>query len=153
MPAHLLLIKTPQGWANGNSQTEDFHHKTKLGTSIHGKFTKMRNAGFHRKYFALLNLGFEYWEPPELPEEYGRTPEKNFDRFRYDLAIMCGYYHVVVRLDGSTRIEPDSISWGSMDQETFEKLYSKTLDILLKSVPMLSKMDVEKVTNQFLEFA
>ena len=26
-------------------------------------FKLVRNPAFHRRYFALLNLGFEYWEP------------------------------------------------------------------------------------------
>lgn len=27
------------------------------------EFTKARNPAFHRSFFALLNLGFEYWDP------------------------------------------------------------------------------------------
>lgn len=27
------------------------------------EFRQVRNPAFHRRFFALLNLGFEYWEP------------------------------------------------------------------------------------------
>lgn len=37
--------------------------KTKLGTVISGEFKKSRNGVMHRRFFALLNLGFEYWVP------------------------------------------------------------------------------------------
>jgi Protein of unknown function (DUF1367). len=35
----------------------------KSGQTIHGKFTKMRNAGFHRRFFKMLDLAFDYFEP------------------------------------------------------------------------------------------
>lgn len=35
----------------------------KLGEVLVGEFKKVRNPIFHRKYFSLLSLGFDYWEP------------------------------------------------------------------------------------------
>ncbi|MDY1529877.1 DUF1367 family protein, partial [Pseudomonas aeruginosa] len=37
--------------------------KWKAGQVVHGKFTRMRNAKFHGKFFAMLDLAWEYWEP------------------------------------------------------------------------------------------
>ena len=37
--------------------------KFKLGSLLVAEFRQVRNPAFHRKFFALLNLGFEYWEP------------------------------------------------------------------------------------------
>ncbi len=34
-----------------------------LGDVLIGEFKKLRNPIFHRKYFSLLKLGFDYWEP------------------------------------------------------------------------------------------
>lgn len=34
-----------------------------IGTAIHAKGTGRRNLAFHRRFFALLNLTFDYWEP------------------------------------------------------------------------------------------
>ncbi|SFO03146.1 DUF1367 family protein [Xenorhabdus japonica] len=42
---------------------EYLHSKIKCGDVLYADFKKARNPRFHRKYFALLNLGFEYWEP------------------------------------------------------------------------------------------
>ncbi|MEQ4693329.1 DUF1367 family protein [Providencia manganoxydans] len=39
------------------------HSKIKCGDVLSADFKKARNPRFHRKYFALLNLGYEYWEP------------------------------------------------------------------------------------------
>ena len=44
--------------------TGDFlHDKIKIGAVLHADFKKVRNPKFHRLYFSLLNLGFEYWTP------------------------------------------------------------------------------------------
>ncbi|MGV3781311.1 DUF1367 family protein [Citrobacter freundii] len=37
--------------------------KIKLGAVLVAEFRQVRNPAFHRRFFALLNLGFEYWEP------------------------------------------------------------------------------------------
>ncbi|AWK83846.1 DUF1367 family protein [Photobacterium damselae] len=37
--------------------------KKRVGTVIECDFKTIRNPMFHRKYFALLNLGFDYWNP------------------------------------------------------------------------------------------
>ncbi|CAM3946048.1 DUF1367 domain-containing protein [Pluralibacter gergoviae] len=37
--------------------------KFKLGAVLVAEFRQVRNPAFHRRFFALLNLGFEYWEP------------------------------------------------------------------------------------------
>ncbi|MDE1483423.1 DUF1367 family protein [Xenorhabdus bovienii] len=42
---------------------EYLHSKVKCGDVPSADFKKARNPRFHRKYFALLNLGYEYWEP------------------------------------------------------------------------------------------
>ncbi|MGK9173232.1 DUF1367 family protein [Yokenella regensburgei] len=63
--AQLQLIKHPSGiLIPATPETRDFlHSKCKLGAVLEGEFRQVRNAALHRKYFSLLNLGFEYWEP------------------------------------------------------------------------------------------
>ena len=151
---HIAITKTPSGWANADPQTEEFAKKIKLGQTIHADFKLMRNAAFHRKFFALLNLSFEYWEPGEINTKYG-VPEKNFDRFRKDLIILAGHYHMVFRLDGTYRPEADSISFGNMDQDTFDKLYQNVLSVIMKKIPVLRDMtadDINELTDKFVAF-
>jgi len=150
-----ILIKSPMGFIPNSSETDDWYRSIKLGQVIHGEFRKMRNAGFHRKFFALLDLAFEYWEPGEINSKYG-VPEKNFERFRKDLIILAGYFHLVIRLDGTTRPEADSISFAKMDNDEFQKLYSNVLNVILKKIPMMAEIGEERInelTDKFLEFA
>nr|WP_318382718.1 DUF1367 family protein [uncultured Enterobacter sp.] len=65
MAQELQLIKQSSGiLIPATPETSDFlHSKCKLGAVLVAEFRQLRNAAFHRKFFALLNLGFEYWEP------------------------------------------------------------------------------------------
>lgn len=61
--AELALIRTAQGLVPATEADREVTQKWKLGQVVHGKFTKMRNAKFHGKFFSMLDLAWEYWEP------------------------------------------------------------------------------------------
>lgn len=63
--ALLQLIKHSAGYLiPASPETSEFlHSKCKLGAVLVSEFKQVRNPAFHRKFFALLNLGFDYWEP------------------------------------------------------------------------------------------
>jgi len=151
----ITLIKSLGGWANGDENAEKLHSSVKLGSVIHSDFKRMRNAAFHRKLFALFQLSFEYFDPPETDTKWGK-PEKHFDTFRKNVTILAGYGHPVFNIDGTFKMEADSLSFGSMDQDTFNELYQRILDVLMKRIPMLSKMtkeEIDDLTNKILEFS
>lgn len=149
----LLLIKTPKGWAPGNLDAQEEHSRQKVGQYSHGKFRKVRDSVKHRKFFALLNVAFDWWEPGEINSKYGK-PEKNFDQFRHDLTILAGYYDTVVRVDGSVRIIPKSISFAKMDNDEFEALYSRVIDVIIQRIiPNSSREDIENMVLEAMKFA
>jgi hypothetical protein len=102
----------------------------KAGVGVRVKLTRVRNYQFLKKYFALLNLAYDYW----TPDEGNQVAVKNFERFRKDIIILAGFYESYVRVDGSTRIEPKSISFGSMNEDEFAELYTKTIDAIIHYV-------------------
>lgn len=63
--AQLQLIKNSAGTLIPASPetSELLQSKIKLGAVLVADFRQVRNPAFHRRFFALLNLGFEYWEP------------------------------------------------------------------------------------------
>lgn len=61
--AELALIRTAQGLVPATEADREVTQKWKLGQVVHGKFTRMRNAKFHGKFFSMLDLAWEYWEP------------------------------------------------------------------------------------------
>lgn len=112
-----------------------------------------RNPKFHKKYFALLNVGFDLWEPGEISSKHG-TPEKNFDQFREDITILAGYYESSIRLNGEVRIVAKSISFAKMDDVEFDKLYNTIIDVLIKHVCVrASKEDINQAADLIIGFA
>ncbi|MCT9843714.1 DUF1367 family protein [Leclercia adecarboxylata ATCC 23216 = NBRC 102595] len=63
--AQLQLIKNSAGTLiPASAETSELlQSKIKLGAVLVADFKQVRNPAFHRRFFALLNLGFEYWEP------------------------------------------------------------------------------------------
>lgn len=61
--ADLALIRTAQGLVPATDADRETIQGWKSGQVVHGKFTRMRNAKFHGKFFAMLDLAWDYWEP------------------------------------------------------------------------------------------
>lgn len=51
----ILLPATPE--------SGDFLHSVKIGEWIHADFKRVRNYAFHKRFFKLLQLGFDHWTP------------------------------------------------------------------------------------------
>ena len=156
MSMDLVMLKTPSGaLVPGDSEATEALRKIKTGKALRMSATRMRNYEFHKKFFALVNFAYEHWEPGELPDARWRgvQPEKTFDRFRKDLIILAGFYEATYRLDGSVRIEAQSISFGRMDEDDFEALYSKVINVVLKHVLRnYTREDLDHVVEQILRF-
>lgn len=65
MAQELQLVKHQSGFLfPATPESRGFlQSKIKLGDVLVAEFKRVRNPAFHRRFFAVLNLGFEYWEP------------------------------------------------------------------------------------------
>ena len=110
----------------------------KVGEIYKYKFSKPRNLKFLRKFFALINLVYEN------QEHYS-----SIDHLRRDLTIESGYYDVRVnKFTGEEIIEAKSISFASMDEIEFGKLYNK----FLVTVVRVFGWDGEEIENNIADF-
>ncbi len=152
--SHLSLVKTQAGFFPADAETEEVTNKVKIGGVIHGDFKQMRNPQFHRKFFAMLNVGFGMWVPGEF-EHNGKAieAEPNFESFREWSIIKSGFYIVRGYPDGSARAVAKSISFAKMDNIEFERVYSTVLDVILRYVcPDVSKPEYEQSVESLLRF-
>lgn len=135
----MILIKTAAGYlAPGDEEAVERLKKIKAGSLVHAEVRVPRNYQFLKKYFCLINVTFDYWEPP-ITEYKGIQAAKDKDRFREDITVMAGYYDVVVNIKGETRVKAKSISFAEMDEVAFGQLYSAVFDVCWKMV--MSKVD------------
>lgn len=61
--AELSFIKTSNGLVPATEGDKETFDKWKSGRVITGKFSQSRNYEYHKRFFALMNLAFEYYEP------------------------------------------------------------------------------------------
>ena len=151
--AELALLKTPAGFVPATDQDAESIQRIKTGSVIRADFKKIRNPRYHRKFFALLNLAFDSWEPPEQ-EHKGMPVQKNFERFRKDLVIAAGFYDAVANINGEVRAEAHSISFAKMGEVEFNQVYSKVCDVVLQRILTRYKdqEELDRVINQILGF-
>ena len=84
-------------------------------------YVKKRNAKFHRKFFALINMVYQN------QERYN-----NYDELRKHLTIASGYFNLTHDLDGVEQKEAKSISFASMDETEFSDLYNAVIDTIIR---------------------
>lgn len=141
------------------SGDKEIFDKIGVGEEIEVDYRKPRNPHFHRKYFALIALGFEYWEPEPLPEEAfklkGQVPEKDQEEFRKNIQILAGYGYPVVDVRGCVHWRSKSISFASMDNLEFEELYRNVFNVLWDKVlrhTFESEQEAEAAAEEMMRF-
>lgn len=149
----LMLVKGPDGALHApDEHTAEQLRRVKVGRLVRVEAKEVRNPMFHRKFMALLRVGFDAFEPA-VKEHRGFPVQKEFEQFRSDVIVAAGYYIVTTTLGGHIRVRAKSIRFGRMKQETFEKLYSAVADVLLQKVLVTySRRDLDNVVNRILGF-
>lgn len=124
------------------------------GVSVEAK--RVRNVAFHRKFFALLRLGFDAWEPQQARAWRGEALRKDFDSFRRDILVLAGHFDAHYGVDGSVTLVARSISFAACDEHAFSDIYSGVLDVIwdrvLRHGGYDSKREVEDVVEALLSY-
>lgn len=146
------LIRTPSGFTPASEEDFEACLRFRVGLEVRADIVQPRNVRFHRKFFAMLKVGFDAWEPPEKVYR-GLPVQKNFERFRKDCTIAAGYYEPVANLKGDVRAEAKSISFASMDEAEFEKVYSDVANVILQRVlTNYTRADLDRVVEEIVRF-
>jgi hypothetical protein len=149
---NLIITKTTGGFLVDPSSAVDYDSLA-YGQSFKASLTKPRCVAFHRKAFALFQVAFEAWDKPEA-EYKGAPVATSFDRFRKDLTIMAGHYDLVTNFRGEVRAEAKSLSFGSMEETEFQRVYSDIINAALKHIFQNSnKEDIDKWVDSILAFS
>ena len=114
----------------------DEKRKLKLGQDYECDVRNPRNVGFHRKFFALLNVGHENTQL-NMP----------FDTYRKYMIIKAGYFDAYETPKGLF-YDARSISFASMEEDEFEELYSRVLDKIIGDIGLTS----QEIENQLINF-
>lgn len=156
--AAIQVIKTASGaLVAANEESAKTVKRFKVGATVSIEAKQMRNGKFFRKWWALAKIAFDIWtETSVMPTHNGEPIAPSFDRFRRDLTILAGHGKPVVNIRGEARWEADSLSWASMDEDTFDQFYSATIDAILQKVLRgrgINEEELRDRVERVMEFA
>ena len=138
------LVKTNIGIIPATDQDKEKFDKVGIGEIFICKTLDFRNAGFHRKFFALIHIAWD-----NMPEKYmSHFPTE--DTLRRELVKRAGWYEHYKDLKGNDQYIAKSISFDKMGQEEFEKLYNRVIDVIIKW--LIPNLDKDLLENEIMNF-
>jgi uncharacterized protein DUF1367 len=154
--SEIYLRRVPHGFVPDTEDDFEACKPFKLGEVVKADIKRPRNLRFLRKYFALLRVAYQLWEETGVRATYkGEEVRPSFKRFRKDVICLAGYGEPVVNVRGEVRFEADSIAFGNMEEEVFEKLYNETINVILHKIlrGKVPEARLREMANMVMEFA
>lgn len=111
--------------------------KYREGDIVEVEIKKARNPKNHRRFFALLKLGFENQEQFTSP-----------GWFREYVLIKAGHFDYCKAPDGSTMVRAKSISFAGMDELEFQEMYRDVSQVICEMCRVTPKV-LEENLNLF----
>ena len=144
MPKLTLVKKWNNSLIPSLEQDLEYIEKIPNNSLISADIKMARNLKFLRKFFAMLEVMFQY-----------QHRYKNKQHFRTDMMIRCGFYTDFITKEGEIIYIPESISFAKMDELKFALVYNSFIDIFISDyVPQITKAEIEaKVIEHIIQFS
>ena len=141
----LIVVNTPRGLVPYGDDDYDQKRKLKIGECYTVDVKVARNIDFHRKYFAMISYSWEFLNEREL--ERFKTKEN----FRKYLEIAAGHCEIIYHPKLQEFVEiPKSISFGSMDNTSFNDLYKRVKEVVFSIIgSRVSEAEFERLLLDF----
>lgn len=104
----VYFMKTSAGLVPVSDADKAIYGKWKSGRIIKGRFSEVRNYQYHKKFFGLLNLAFEYFEPSSgvLTNDEKRIATKIFqtlDNYNNNNGVMLDFGREFMKAESNHR--------------------------------------------------
>jgi hypothetical protein len=133
----ILLRNTISGLIPIYPSDYDNKKKLKLGEDYEADIKMPRNYQFHKKLFALFNIGCQN-SKMDLP----------FEVYRKIMTVRAGFF-TAYQTDKGVYYEPDSLSFTAKDEAQIEEVYSRVMDVIIKDIGSTSA-EIEKALIEFM---
>lgn len=130
-----VLVKIMPGGLRCVNEAESSKLHGLYGREVSARISQPRNLKFHKKYFQLLHVARDMADQDYTTEQ-----------FRALCIAGAGYCDFIQGRDGMIAV-PRSMSFGAMDEITFNRLYQDTLTFICQ------RWDLEQhQLNQLVDF-
>jgi hypothetical protein len=135
----MYLTKLKNGhYAPYDTTDHDASAKIPVGEVV--KATAARNLKFHKKLFALLDIGYK--------NQREGNEITSTEVYRKLKTVEAGFYDEAIDRDGVVHKFPHSLSFDTMGAEKFERVFNAVLDVLAKDMDNAPE-DLKKEVEQF----
>ena len=140
----LHLLNTPYGLVPVDDDAYEAKQKLKIGQVYEADIKLDRNYQFHKKYFSLIRIAWEYLLEGEAKEF------KTKEIFRKWCEIQAGNCDVLRLPDGHYLRLPKSIAFDKMGEDEFSELYERVKDVIWDLIgDRVTKEEFERVLSNF----
>lgn len=141
----IYLFNTIDGFRVCQDQDYEEKRKLKLGVIYEADIRLVRNYEFHKKYYKLISVAWEYLT--EKQQEFIKTKEQ----FRKTLQIAAGWCETYYSIKRKEWVEESkSIAFDSMSADEFETLYNSVKDVLFAT--FLRNISQEEFMKNLINF-
>lgn len=142
----LNLVCTSEGFRVATDADYEQKRKLKKGAVYECTIKQNRNYKFHKLYFALIGMSWEY-----LTEDQRVFFHDNVDLFRKTVEVAAGHCDLCYSIARREWIEiPKSISFHKLDESSFGDLYEKVKNVIYNLfIPNINKEEFEQNLKDF----
>ena len=140
------VVNTAHGFVCATDDDLEKKKKLKLNEVYQFKYSLYRNYEFHKKFFALINIGWEY-----MSEKQATYFNHSIDGFRESMTISAGFYNQTYNFTKNEWTQTaKSIKFDKMSEEEFQDLYNKVKDVIFSIIQhKLTKDEYERNFKNF----
>ncbi len=140
------LVVTGEGFRCATDDDYEKKRTLKRGTVVECTIKEHRNYKFHKLYFSLINISWEY-----LNEQQRAFFRDDVDAFRKTVEVAAGHYEPVYSVARQSWLEvPKSIAFDKLSESDFELLYEKVKNVIYREfIPNVNKDEFEYAIKDF----
>lgn len=135
------LIKTfvhsgMEAYIPANDVMQKIYNRQSLGDMVESNFNTIRDPIRHRRFFAMIGEAYKIYDTT-----------RTLDNFRADLTMEAGFYEARVNFSGEAYRKPKSLEYAKMDQDEFDQLHSRVLDVIIQHCGFDHEMQTNFILN------
>ena len=142
----LNLVVTSEGFRPATDDDYEKKRTLKRGTVVECTIKEYRNYRFHKLYFSMINLSWEY-----LDESQRQFFKDDVNAFRKTVEVAAGHYEPVYSTKRNEWLEvPKSIAFDKLSEADFHDLYERVKSVIfLTFIPNVNKDAYEMELRNF----
>jgi Protein of unknown function (DUF1367) len=141
MSIDVLLLREGTRLGAADPISHELLQAIPLGQTVTASIRRPRNARHHKLLFTLLTIVHENQDTYATVEDLLRA-----------LKLAVGLFDTGLTVDKIPYVVPQSISFASMDQQTFSVVYEKIVNVIItKILPGVNREDLDRQVHDLLD--